>query len=338
MFIQAMNHWQRLEAAILGNRTDRPPVAMWRHFPHDDLYPDKLVAHMLAWQQQWGFDLVKFMPSGTYGVEDWGAVSAYRGAVNGARDVVKPAVVHTDDWLRLASLDVRKGSYGRQNQALAATAKALGGAVPLLQTVFSPLTTARKLGTDKLFADMRRSPDAVHHALRIITDVTIRFVLDALDAGAHGIFFATQMASHRLLSVDEYGCFGRVYDLEVFAAIRGRTKLNMLHAHGEDVMFDLLAHYPVDMFNWHDRISEPNLRQASALFPRLLVGGVNEIGTLLHGDEREIENEVRDALAQTKGLRLMIAPGCVLPVAASDARILAAVRAAREYRYHPTET
>ena len=37
----------------------------------------------------------------------------------------------------------------------AATAKALGGKVPILQTIFSPLTTARKLGTEKLFADMR---------------------------------------------------------------------------------------------------------------------------------------------------------------------------------------
>ena len=332
--MQPMNHWERIEAAIHGNRPDRPPVALWRHFPEDDQYADKLAAHTLDWQRKWQFDLVKFMPSGTYGVEDWGAVSAYQGAANGARAVIKPAVTRTDDWLRLRPLDVREGSYGRQNQALAVTARALQGSVPLLQTVFSPLTTARKLGTDRLFADLRRAPDALEHALRVITEVTIRFALDAIDAGAHGIFFATQLASHRLLSQPEYERFGRAYDLKVFAALRGKARLNMLHAHGEDVMFDLLSEYPADMFNWHDRLTEPSLREAAALCPKLLVGGISEHGTLLHGSEQEIENEVRDALAQTKGRRLMIGPGCVVPVATSDARIRAVVRAAHEFKDH----
>ena len=39
-----MDHWQRLEAAIFGKQTDRVPVAMWRHYPDEDLDPDKLTA------------------------------------------------------------------------------------------------------------------------------------------------------------------------------------------------------------------------------------------------------------------------------------------------------
>lgn len=329
--MQSMNHWQRVEAAILGEPTDRPPVAMWRHFPDDDQHADKLVAHTLQWQRKWQFDLVKFMPSGTYGVEDWGAVSAYRGAANGAREVVQPAVVRTDDWLRLAPLDVRQGAYGRQNDALAATAKALKGEVPLLQTVFSPLTTARKLATDKLFADLRRSPDALEHALAVITDVTIRFALDALARGAHGVFFATQLASHRLLTESEYERFGKHYDLQVFAALRGKARLNMLHAHGDDIMFDLLSDYPAEMFNWHDRLTDPPLARAAERFPRLLVGGISEHGTLLYGTEQEIEDQVHEALLQTDGRRLMIGPGCVLPVAATEASLRAAIRAAHQF-------
>ena len=323
-----MNHWQRIEAAMRGEATDRPPVALWRHFPQDDQSPEQLVAHTLAWQRRWQFDLVKFMPSGTYGVEDWGAVSAYRAAINGARDVVKPAVVRTEDWTRVHPLDVRQGSYGRQNQALAQAAKALKGEVPLLQTVFSPLTTARKLSTDRLYADMRRAPEVLEQALRVITDVTIRFALEALDAGAHGVFFATQLASYRLMSTAEYERFGQAYDLEVFDALRGKARLSMLHAHGDDIMFDLLSAYPVEMLNWHDRLTEPNLRQAASRFPGLLVGGLNENGNLLSGNATAIEAEVCDALAQTGGRRLMIGPGCVVPVSVTDASIAAALRAA----------
>ncbi len=330
-----MDHWQRLEAAILGQPTDRVPVAMWRHFPDDDLDPDKLSAHMLAWQKQWDFDLVKFMPSGTYGVEDWGCVTAYRGAANGAREVIKPAVVRREDWLRLRPLNVREGCYGRQNQALAHTAKALGEQAPLLQTVFSPLTTARKLATDRLFADMRRAPDTLHRALGLITEVTVRFALDALSSGAHGIFFATQMASYRFMHEEEYEDFGCRYDLEIFAAIRGKTRFNMLHVHGEDIMFEPLSRYPVEMLNWHDRLTDPKLGEAAALFPHLLVGGIEEHGTLIHGSEREIADEVKEALGQTGGRRLMIAPGCVLPVCVRDDQIQTALNATREYNRNP---
>ncbi|WP_159916058.1 uroporphyrinogen decarboxylase family protein [Pantoea sp. 18069] len=330
--MQSMNHWQRIEAAINGEPTDRPPVALWRHFPDDDQHSDKLVAHTLQWQEKWQFDLVKFMPSGTYGVEDWGAISGYRGAANGAREVIQPAVVRTEDWRRVVPLDVRRGAYGRQNEALAAAAKVLKGQVPLLQTVFSPLTTARKMSTEKMFADLRRFPDELERALMVITDVTIRFALDALAQGAHGVFFATQLASHRLLTTAEYERFGKRYDLQVFKALRGKSRLNMLHAHGDDIMFDLLSDYPTEMFNWHDRLTDPTIAQAAECFPQLLVGGINEHGTLMHGSEQEIENQVHEALSQTGGRRLMIGPGCVLPVAARDASIRAVVRAAHQFK------
>ena len=96
-------------------------------------------------------------------------------------------------------------------------------------------------------------------------------------------------------------------------------------------MFERLAQYPVEMLNWHDRLTEPKLNQASTIFPGLLVGGIEEHGTLIHGSEQEIVHEVRDALDQTRGRRLMIAPGCVLPVCVTDEQISTATRAAHEY-------
>ena len=324
-----MDHWQRIEATIRGERTDHPPVSFWRHFPDEDQHVEKLVARTLEWQRRWDFDVIKFMPCNSYGVEDWGVVTAYRGAAHGARDTLRPVVMRTEDWSRIRDLDVRQGCYGRQNDALRQVAKALQGTVPLLQTVFSPLSTARKLATDAFLADLRRERDVLERALRVITDVTIRFALDALDAGAHGVFLATQFASFRLLTAGEYERFGKTHDLQVLGALAGKTRLNMLHAHGEDIMFDLLRAYPVDMLNWHDRLTQPSLSQAATQFPGVVVGGIAEHGALLRGDLPAIENEVRDAIAQTGGRRLMIAAGCVTPITVSDAAVGAAVRAAR---------
>lgn len=316
-----MDHWSRINAAIEGGTADRVPVALWRHFPVDDQDPGKLAARTLEWQRAWDFDLVKFMPSGTYGVEDWGAKSVYEPSFNGARKVAVPGVRGGGDWRRLPRLDPRKGMLGAQNEALARVAQELGGAVPILQTVFSPLTTARKLAGEPLLEHLRSDPDALEAGLRTITGTTIDFALAALEAGAHGLFFATQLATTDMLTVREYERFGRKFDLEVFAAIKGKAGLNMLHLHGENVMFDLLAAYPVEMINWHDRRTAPLLKDALGKFKGALVGGVEERALLVTGPGAALRAQVRDAIGQTGGRRLVVGPGCGAAIAVPEENI-----------------
>jgi uroporphyrinogen decarboxylase len=130
-----------------------------------------------------------------------------------------------------------------------------------------------------------------------------------------------------LLNEVEYREFGMQYDLMVLNAVRAETTLNMLHAHGEDIMFDLLAGYPVEMFNWHDRLIWPNLAEASGRFAALLVGGINDQHTLRKGPVAAIQAEVQDAIAQTDGRRLMLGPGCVIPTDTPAEHVRAAVEA-----------
>ncbi len=324
-----MDHWSRIEGAIAGQPTDRVPVALWRHFPVDDQDVGKLAARTLEWQRKWDFDLVKFMPSGTYSVEDWGAQSVYEPNFNGARTIAAAGVQRAADWRRLARLDPKKGVLGAQNEALARAAKEMGGAVPILQTVFSPLTTARKLAGEALLEQLRSDPDAVEAGLRTITDTSIDFSLAALAAGAHGLFFATQLATADVLSVPEYQRFGVPYDLEVFKALEKKTRFSMLHLHGENVMFDLLAGYPVQMINWHDRLTAPSLEIALNKFKGIVVGGVEERELLVSGSGQAVRAQVRDAIAQTGGRRLVVGPGCVVAIAAPERNIRAVVEEAR---------
>ena len=305
-------------------------MALWKHFPVEDQDPAKLAALTVDWQRRWDSDLVKFMPSGTYSVEDWGAKSEFQGAGNGARAVVVPGVTRPEGWLALHRLDPAKGVLGAQNAALATAAKALGGSVPILQTLFSPLTTARKLAGDAaLFDHLRCHPDALHAGLRTITDTTIDFAVAALEAGAHGFFLATQCANTDVLSVAEYREFGERYDLEVLAAVKDRARYRMLHAHGFDVMFDLLASYPVEMMNWHDRLTPPPLDEAQKRFRGAVVGGIAELDTLVTGTPDEVRAQVRDAIERTGGRRLVVGPGCVAGIHAPEANFRAVVEEAR---------
>ena len=210
-----MDHWERIEAAVAGERTDRVPVALWRHFPSDDQDPGRLAALTLEWQRAWDFDLVKFMPSGTYSVEDWGAQSVYEGAANGARAISVPGVRSPEDWRRLPRLDPKKGVLGAQNEALARARKELRGEVPILQTVFSPLTTARKLAGDALLGQLRAHPDALEAGLRTITDTTIDFSLCGAEGRRAWIVLRHAACDHRCVDGAGIRAVWQKFDLEV---------------------------------------------------------------------------------------------------------------------------
>ena len=54
-----ITHRQRLETCLTGQKPDRTPVALWRHFPVDDQTPEGLAAATLNFQSTFDFDLVK---------------------------------------------------------------------------------------------------------------------------------------------------------------------------------------------------------------------------------------------------------------------------------------
>ncbi len=324
-----MTHWERLRAAAQGKSVDHAPISLWRHWPHEDATAEGLANAMVRWQREWDFDLVKFMPTGTYGVHDWGAATEYAPGNVGTRVVTHFGVTIPDQWPELPQLDVGQGQYGQELEALRLAAQALDNSVPILQTLFSPLTTARKLAGDRIFADLRQHPDEFKAGLQIIAETTARFAQACVEAGAHGFFLATQCSTYRLLSEAEYREFGQPYDLLVLEAVKDRTEFNMLHVHGEDIMFDLMASYPVQLLNWHDRLTWPTLQEAQARFAGIVVGGINDRQTLLHGTPDQVRAEVQDALAQTQGRRLVVGPGCVIPTDTPVANIRAAVDAVR---------
>lgn len=309
---EEMNHWERLRATLRDEPTDRPPISLWRHWPVTDETPEGLAAAMIAWQKEYRFDFVKFMPTGTYGIEDWGARTIYEPNDHGVRTVTRYGIQDAAEWPTLAQLDVTRDYLGNQVDAVRLAATELAGSVPILQTVFSPLTTARKLAGDRVLADLRCHPGMLEQGLQVIAETTARFALESLRAGAHGIFFATQCATFRLLSESEYRRFGEVYDQIVLDAVQSEAEFVLLHAHGHDLMFDLLVDYEPDALNWHDREAGPSLADAQARFEGVVVGGVNEWETLLEGPPEAIRAEIKDAVAQTGGHRHIVGPGCVL--------------------------
>jgi uroporphyrinogen decarboxylase len=197
---------------------------------------------------------------------------AWRGATEGTRDYTRRVVEAPDDWLRLPVLDPFADVLGKQLTCLRLVCGELQAQVPVIQTIFNPLAQAKNLcGGQILLAHLRRYPEAVHAGLRTIAESTRRFVEAACETGIAGIFYAVQHANYPLLSQQEYDLFGRAYDLQVLEPAGGLW-LNMLHLHGEEVMFERFIDYPIAIIN--GMIAIPPRPGCRKLFKGALCGGL----------------------------------------------------------------
>lgn len=94
-----LTHRERLRACLAGDPAlDRPPVALWRHFPVDDQSPDLLAAATGNYQKQFDFDLVKVTPASSFCLRDWGVEDTWEGDAEGTRRYTKRVIIKPSDW------------------------------------------------------------------------------------------------------------------------------------------------------------------------------------------------------------------------------------------------
>lgn len=318
-----MTKEERIRAAIRGESVDRVPIALWRHFPGDDQNPESLARSTLAFQERFDFDFIKVSPSNAFCAADWGSKTVYRGNENGTREYIDYAIKEVGGWQRLRPLDVTRGVLGEQLECLRLLQKEIGGRVPFIQTVFNPLMVAKYLAGPEFIVHLRRYPQELKSALSVIGETISDFAREAIRRGAVGIFLAVQHATYDLLSEGESREFGIPYDLKVLEAASDGW-FNLLHIHGENIMFNLLSDYPVQAINWHTRTTSPTLKEAQSRFSGALVGGLGRYDPLICGSPEDVKAQVKEALAQTEGRGLIVSAGCVVPITAPEINLKAA--------------
>jgi len=327
--MKQMSRRERVLAAINRQPVDRVPYAVWRHFPNVDHSPAGLAQATLRFHERYGSDFLKITPRGGYAVEAWGCVESDAVREDGHRPCASCAVRSPEDWKKIRALDPAASSGWAEEIE---TIIRLGfdrriGDAPVVPTLFSPLSLAKKLSGDRLQRDLRDHPDAVTGALEAITETLIKFALLALTEGVSGIFYSIQAASRTVNSEEDYARFGEPYDRQFLDAIESKSTLTIIHCHGDGLMFDRLARLPGHAWNWDDCATPPSLRDGAAKVPGAVIGGLHQWKTLRDGTAEQAVGETRDAVAQTDGTGLIIGPGCVLPMNTPDANVAAVVQA-----------
>lgn len=316
-------HKERIQACINNEDLDRPPVALWRHFPVDDQSPEALAAATLHFQRTYDFDLVKVTPASSFCVKDWGVEDQWMGDTEGTRRYTRHVIEDPRHWERLHVLDPTSPHLAGQLVCLRSIRAELDPDTPLLQTVFSPLAQAKYLaGNDKFISHLRLYPEAVMKGLTTIAETTRRFVEACLDTGIDGVFYAIQHAQASLLTLEEYKIFGLPHDEKILAPAQ-ELWCNLLHLHGHDVYFSILDSLSFPIVNWHDRETYPSLTEAQTLFAGVTCGGMRQ-DTLVYRDQADVQNEATEAIRQTNGKRFILGTGCVTPIIASHGNIMAA--------------
>ncbi|MEA4963448.1 uroporphyrinogen decarboxylase family protein, partial [Lutispora sp.] len=128
------------------------------------------------------------------------------------------------------------------------------------------------------------------------------------------------------MSVKEYEEFGRPYDLQILDAIKDNTWFNIMHMHGAAPMFEIMEKYPVQAVNWHDRLVDLSLKEGRSKTDKILIGGVDEFKVLNDANEEELLAHLKDALDQVEDKRLILGPGCCVPLYVNEDRFEVAKR------------
>lgn len=323
----ALTKRERLERTFRGEETDRVPVALWRHWPGDDQRASDLAEAVITFQRRWDFDFVKVTPASSYCIADYGVQDRWVGCLEGTREYTKRAVQRSLDWTELRVLDPSRGTLAHQLEVLPFLKDALGDDVPYIQTIFSPLAQAKNIaGKELLIEHMRTAPDRLKTGLNTITESTLRFIDAMRRSGISGIFYAIQHASHVVMSENEYLEFGRPYDQRILEALPDHWWLNVLHLHGGAPMLNLVADYPVQVINWHDRETDLSLAEGKLKFKGAVSGGLGRWDPMHVGTPAEVRGQARQAIEQTNGRRLVLSTGCVIMGTTPTSNI----RAARE--------
>jgi uroporphyrinogen decarboxylase len=338
-----MDKFARIRATLSGEDLGELPVSLWHHFPVDDLHAERLVEKEMAFQERFDSDFMKFSPSGAYPYIAFGAEVEYypsveeevkaTGVYDGVSRVTKNRINSLDDWETLEEIDVNSGVLGEMLKAVRLIGEGLDGRVPFIETMFSPMTICQRLAGDRWRGDLREAPEKVSIGLEVVSRTMKEFSRASIEHGASGIFLSVT-PTHDWFSEKEYNRFGVKYDVPILEATGPKAWFNVVHIHGNDIMFDLVSkNYPAQGVNWADKRTPPSLGTALMRTDKVLIGGLGETETLMNGSPNDVEEEVRRSASETRGRRLIIAPGCVIPLNTPEANLDAVIRAARNYHH-----
>lgn len=334
-----MEKRERVLATLRGERPDAVPVGFWGHNFAREHSAEELAAETIDRARTFDWDFVKIQSRASCFAECWGA--RWEGSTDPVRrgPHVAPAVRKASDLDAISASAVDRGPLDEQLAALRIIRHALDDGRPLLMTLFSPLMTLPYLLVEEPDAAqraaalelLRTEPKRTGKALDSIAELHAWFARACMDAGADGVFYATNMTGTGLATAGEVERWERPHAEQILASVGGAT-FTMLHLCGAGIQFDELARLPFSSVSWAVGGPNPGLADGRERSGHAVAGGISTGAQLAAMTAEEAASEAEAALAATGGRALLLAPSCSIRRDTPDANLRAVARVAHEVR------
>ena len=328
-----MNKTERIRAMVEHRPVDRVGMSGWVHMPMVDRNVKDFTKATIDFTDNMDWDFIKLMSNGHYFAEAYGAQIRWRNdPQEWSGEILRYPVRSAEEAAALPVLDPAENPVFAREIAIARNvASHYKGTVPVLATIFTPLTWLQEMSSScqpapllKMVTDHGRE---VHKALEILLETNMRLLDQMIQAGVDGIFLSTQFGTASLLGKELREEFCHAYDRRLLEYIKDRTWFNMLHVHYcEDLVMEEFMDYPVQAFNWENCTACPDMgrltsiRQVRKMTDKVIIGGIDQ-----HHDFHNRDND-REAIKEVLRRRLVtsleecgdhnfiFAPGCALPM------------------------
>ncbi len=307
-----MTKRQRVTAALHGGAVDRVPLAFWLHNFATENSAKGLADETLRLLHRFDWDFLKPQSRAQCFAEMWGLTYAPSGERARPYTVTHAPVADAAGLGALRPVDPLGGALGEQLEALRLIRAAVGPDVPIIWTVFSPLMVLPMLvrgGRDQALALARSAPRETEAALGVMAETLAQYARACMEAGADGLFYATNMATRDLISAEECRRWQRPWDLRVLEAVAA-APFNLLHVCGTNIHFDEFADYPVTAYSWALAPGNPDLDTVHVRTGRAVVGGLPAKPEIATMTAEALVGRARRAIEEMSGRWLLLGPDC----------------------------
>jgi uroporphyrinogen decarboxylase len=306
------------------------PVAMWRHHPERDQDESALVEATLSFQQHFDFDLVKVTPAGTYQAVDHGLLDAWQNDPLGRRTIVGNVIRSPADWDTISTSNALGPSTSLVMEAAARVRACTDPAVPVVVSVFSPMTQAIQLaGYETVLWHAQEAPAQLRLGLERIAQQTVSLIEQLFLSRLNGVYFAAQHMAAAFFTRMDYERLALDADLACLRAAEVMSG-NVFHAHGHEIY--LAPRLNPDRWSLHYEQCplNPSLEDMLAAFGGPLFLGIAPENLVEMAETPDtVENYLLDLRKRLRGRVACLSIGCVLPQDFPDASIFEWVRIAR---------
>jgi uroporphyrinogen decarboxylase len=244
-------------------------------------------------------------------------------------------ITNPEDWLNVPL--VGEDFFAPTLGVVEGLVKAAGKEALVLMTVYSPFMWAAHLDpAGRMGAHLRENPRAVSQGLEIMTENVKRLVRGCMQAGVDGFYVSTQGGeAFRFPNTDLFKKYVKPTDLAVWSEISA-CPFNILHICdyvGGYADLTPFLDYPGDVVNSSLKLGERSLsaREASEMFKRPFMGGLERKGLIASGRPAAIRQHVEGLLAEAPD-RFILGADCTVPSETPWENLAAAISAAHEFK------